>query len=149
MQINNKVALDAAIMGLEKRRLLQEEFLVAQFKATRESLSPMNLIKDGFRDLSHIADGQGGILKTAAGIGVGMLSKKLFLGSSPSIIKKLLGAVFEVAIAKSTISNADKIKAYGISVYHNLFKKKSNNGEPHKHTVAGENGSSHRFKENL
>ncbi len=129
MPINNKAALDAAILELKKSKSLQEELLIARFKATRESLKPINLIKEGFHNLTHNPDMPGSILKTVSGIGIGILSKKLFLGHSPSIIKKLLGGVFEMAVAKSTISNADKIKAYGISIYHNLFRKRSNHQE--------------------
>jgi len=129
MKINSKASLDEAILQLEKRRLMQEEELIAQFKATRESLSPVNLIKDGFTRLTEMPGLGTGLLKTVAGMGVGVLSKKLFLGKSSSLVKKLLAGVFEFAVAKTTINNADKVKAYGLSLYHNLFKKNSN----HKH----------------
>lgn len=134
--------LDAAILQLEKRKLMQEELLISQFKATRESFSPGNLIKEGFQKLTNITDMPGNILKTAAGIGVGILSKKLFLGKSNSLVKKLLSGVFEVAVAKSTISHADKIKAYGVSIYHNLFKKGQHNGQMHKNTIVNNSDSS-------
>ena len=126
MQINNKAALQVAIMELEKRKLLQEELLVAQYKVTRESLTPLNIIKDGFNRLTQMPGIQNGLLKTAAGVGVAFLSKKILIGNSSSLLKKALGTVVEFAIARSTISNADKIKAFGISVYNNLFKKKHN-----------------------
>jgi hypothetical protein len=124
MHIRNKAALDAAIIELEKRKLLQEELLVAQYKITRESLTPMNMIKDGFSSLTKMPGIQNNLLKTAVGVGAAFLSKKLLTGNSSSLLKKALGAVVEFAVAKSAVSNADKIKAYGISVYHTLFKKK-------------------------
>jgi hypothetical protein len=130
MNIKSKTELDAAILVLENRKLQQERLLIEQFKVTRESLSPLNLIKDGFNKLTNLPNLQDGLLKTVTGIGVGVLSKKLFLGGSTSIIKKLLSGVVEFVVAKSTISNADKIKAYGQSIYHNLFKKDSNHKEP-------------------
>ncbi|MEP7165607.1 MAG: hypothetical protein ABI741_12980 [Ferruginibacter sp.] len=128
MNISSKAELEQAIIELEKRKLLHESLLIGQFKATRDSLRPMNLIKEGFHNLTHNTD-PGTILKTVAGIGAGVLSKKIFVGGSSSIIKKLLGSAFEVVVAKSTISHADKIKAYGLSIYHNLFKKKNNHQE--------------------
>lgn len=123
MKINNKSELDNAIRELENRKILQENLLINEFKATRESLRPINLIKESFHNLANNSDMQGGILKAAAGIGVGILAKKIFPGNSLSPIKKLLGGFFKAAAINSTISNADKIKAYGISIYHNLFKK--------------------------
>ena len=123
MQINNKAALDAAIRELEKKKTIQQETLVAHYKATRESLSPLNLIKDGFNKLTQMPGIQDDLIKTVAGVSMAFLSKKLFLGSSPSLLKKALGGIVEFAVVKSTIGNADKIKAYGISIYNNLFKK--------------------------
>ena len=126
MEITNRTSLKAAIIELENRKLVQEEELIAQYKATRESLRPLNLIKDGFTRLKEMPGIGESLLKTVAGIGVGVLSKKLFLGKSPTLIKKLLSGVFEFAVAKTSIDNADKIKAFGTSLYHNLFKKRSN-----------------------
>ena len=131
MKINNKTTLTLAILELEKKKQVQEEELIAQFKTTRESFSPLNLIKDGITKLTEMPGIGEGFIKTAAGIGVGMLSKKLFMGRAPGPVKKLLSSVFEFAVAKTSIENADKIKAYGTSLYHNLFKKKPRhvNGE--------------------
>lgn len=123
MKIDSKATLDEAISALEHKRKFQEEDLVAHFKVTKESLSPMNLLKSGIGKLGEMPDIGQGILKTIGGLGMGILSKRLFLGSSPGIIKKLLGPVFEFAVAKSTINNADKFKALGLSIYNNLFKK--------------------------
>jgi len=116
---------------LENKKRLQEAELVSQFKATKESLSPMNLIKNGFSKLTeHGPEFGESILKTITGLGVGVLSKKLFIGKSSSIIKKALAPVLEFFVAKTAISNADKVKAYGMSIYNNFFKKNSN----HNHT---------------
>ena len=126
MEINSRASLQAAIIELEKKKFLQEEALITQYHATRESLRPINLIKDGITKLTEMPGIGESLLKTAAGIGLGVLSKKLFLGKSPTLIKKLMSGVFELAVAKTSIDNADKIKAFGTSLYHNLFKKRSN-----------------------
>ena len=124
MKIENRETLAIAILELEKKRQVQEGELTAQFKKTSESLSPINLIRNGITNLTAMPGIGESILKAAAGIGLGVLSKKLFLGRSPNLIKKLLGSFFELVVAKTSVDNADKIKAYGTSLYHNLFKKK-------------------------
>lgn len=129
MKINSKSELDAVIIELEKRKRLQKSLLIIQFKATQESLSPVNLIKNSFKKLTQTPDIKYDLLNSIAGIGIGILSKKLFIGKSSSIIKKILSPVLELVVAKSTINNADKIKAYGISIYHNLFRKNSNHSD--------------------
>lgn len=126
MNISNKSELDAAIIKLERKKIEQQRLLVDQFKSVKASLTPMNLLKSGFNNIRENTNLRHDILNTAAGLGIGALSKKLFLGSSPSFIKKLLSGVVELAVAKTTISNADKVKAFGISIYNNLFKKNSN-----------------------
>ena len=124
MSINSKTALRKRILELEQKKADQEEMLKTKFNATKESMKPVNLIKEGFSNFTA-ADGMGaGILKTAAGIGVGLLTKNILAGSSSSKITKALGKVIEIAAANTTIENAGKIKAYGVSIYRNLFRKK-------------------------
>lgn len=125
MKIRNKKELDAAILDLEKKKQVQEEQIISGFKAARESLSPMNLIKHGLNRITKMPDVQNGLLSSIASIGVTVLSKKFMNGKSSSLIKNLLGSVVQLAVAKSAYSHTEKIKAYGISIYNNLFKKKS------------------------
>ncbi len=123
MAIHNRASLRDAIIQLESKKKFQEAELVSQFHATRESLKPLNLAKSAFTQITEMPDLTQSILKTAAGIGAGLVSKKLFLGRSPSILKKIISNVVEFGVAKATIDNADKLKAYGLSAYHQLFKK--------------------------
>lgn len=129
MKINNKAELDAVIIELEKRKQFQEALLIEQYKTTRDSLTPVNIIKDSFKKISQAPGIQGTILKTVAGVGIAVLSNRLLPGKTSSILKKVLGGVAEFAVAKSAVSNTDKIKAYGISIYRNLFRKRSNHEE--------------------
>ena len=125
MKINSKAQLSAAIIELENRKNFQEEQLVSQFKATRDRLSPLNLIKDGFKMISDAPGIQNTLLKTAAGVGVAFLSKRL-IGGKASLLKKVLSGAVELGVAGSAVSHIDKIKAYGIATYNTLFKKKKN-----------------------
>lgn len=126
MRVTNKAELDAAILALERKQVEQKLELSRQFKQVKESLSPLNLIKQSVSKLTSAPEFGDSILKTITGLGVGVLSKKLFLGNSPGMIKKILGSVLELAATKTTISNADKIKAYGSAIYNNLFKSHKN-----------------------
>ncbi len=121
----NKATLKERIRELETRNNAAEESLKQQFEVVKESMKPSNLLKAG---ISNMAAGPmlgEGLIKTAAGVGIAMLSKRLFLGKSPGIAKKVMGTVLEVAAANTTISQADKLKAYGKSIYRNLFRKKT------------------------
>ena len=123
MTINSKLSLAEAIQQLERKKLMQEEELKEQFKVTQKSLNPLNLIKDGVKNITSMPGLGDGLIKSAIGMGIGILTKNLFIGKSSSIVKKLLGGAVEIGVANTTVSYADKVKAYGISIYHNLFKK--------------------------
>ncbi len=129
MKINNKHELETAIIELEKRKLDQEKIMIAQFHTAKESLSPVNILKNTFSKITHDTDIKSKILRTAAGLGIGILTKKIFTGNSTSIVKKVLGNAMEVGVVNSAINHTDKIKAYGIAIYNNIFKKQhSQNG---------------------
>ena len=123
MQINNSNELALAIIELEKRKVVQQSILMSQFHDTYESLKPINLIKNAFHKATDGGGAGGTILKAAGGIGVGLLTNKLLLSKSPSIIGKLLSNAVKLTATNTVFKNSDKIKAYGTAIYNNLFKK--------------------------
>lgn len=125
MKLSSKKELDEAIIELEKRKIYQRNLLVDQYHETVDSLKPANLIKGVFSNIAHSPGARSGILKAVAGLGVGMLTKNLFWGKSSSLVKRWLGNALKIGVAKTAVSNSDKIKAYGVAIYHNLFKKKA------------------------
>ena len=129
MKISSKKELDEAIIELEKKKIYQRELINEQYHETVESLRPANLIKGVFNDIRHSPMAGSGILKTVAGLGIGMLTKNLLWGKSSSLIKRWLGNALKIGVAKTAVSNADKIKAYGVSIYNNLFKRKTKENE--------------------
>ena len=124
MQISSKKELEEAIILLEKKKLLQHSALTAQYHHTAESLKPGNLIKGAFGKIIHSPDARSGIFKTVAGLAVGVLSKKLFLGGATGFVQKLVGNALRIGVTKTAVTNSDKIKAYAFSIYNNLFRKK-------------------------
>ncbi|MEI2747487.1 MAG: hypothetical protein V9E88_01845 [Ferruginibacter sp.] len=52
-----------------------------------------------------------------------MLTKKLFFNRLFFILSKLIGTALDLTVAKTAVNNTDKIKAYAIATYNNLFKK--------------------------
>lgn len=124
MSINNYHELAIAIEQLELKRKRQEEELVEHFHETVESFKPGNLFKSAVGKLGNPAV-IGTILKTAGSLGVGILTTKLAGGAAAtSGGKGLIGSLLKQSAAKTVFNNIDKIKAYGLSAYKNLFGKK-------------------------
>ncbi len=124
MKINNHKDLKQAIAALEQKKLQQQEMLIQQLHVTYQGLKPTNLLKEGFDKLLQNSGAvTSGAVKTAAGIGIGMLTKKFFFGKHSSIATKLAGTALDLFLTKKAVDNTDTIKAYGTAVYNNLFKK--------------------------
>ncbi len=123
MKITNKQELEARIIELEKQRVIEESLLVSQFHTTKEALRPGNIIKSAFGKLGTPGTVAHSSVKAAGGLGVGFLTKKI-LGTSGSLTGKLLNTAVELTAGTGMYKNTDKLKAYGIAIYHNLFKHK-------------------------
>lgn len=124
MSINNYHELAVAIEQLELKRKRQEEDLVEHFHGTVESFKPGNILKSAVGKLGNPAV-IGTILKTAGSLGVGILTTKLAGGAAAtSSGRGLISSLLKQSAAKTVFSNIDKIKAYGMSAYKNLFGKK-------------------------
>ena len=127
MHITSTKSLQETIIELEKRKIAQQQILVDKYHDTVESLKPSNLIRGAVGKVAHSASARSGILKTVVGVGLGILTKKMFIGKSTSLFQKLVSNAIKIGVAKTAISNTDRVKAYGTAIYNNVFKKKSGN----------------------
>lgn len=122
MQINNVIDLDAAIAEMEKKRVIQESILKNQYRETIDHYRPKNLIKSAFKGVLEPGETGNTILNTVGGIGAGLLAKNLVFGAgATSIIGKFASNALKVGATNTVINNKDKIAAWGISIYKNLF----------------------------
>ena len=125
MMITNRHELEAAIVELEKKQVIQKSVMISQWHETKESFLPKNIIKDAVHRLIDPDTALGAIIKAAGGLGMGFLTKRLLLGTTHSLPAKILGTALNLTTTGTVYSNAEKLKAYGLAIYHNLFNKKS------------------------
>ncbi|MDO7172344.1 hypothetical protein [Mariniflexile sp. AS56] len=95
---NHNAELDRTIARLEHERKVKLEALKVQFEITSESIKPVNILKGTFQDFQESPGLKKNLLKTAASITGGYLSKKVLFGKSQSIFKKLIGYVFQYGV---------------------------------------------------
>jgi hypothetical protein len=115
--IKNSSDLKAAITELEEKKIIQEEALLNELDAAYESLKPLNVLKKAAS--SPVV--RNNLLKGAIGLGAGILSKNLIIGSSAGFLKKVVGNVLEFGIAALVAKNSGKIKEKGTSLLKKLF----------------------------
>jgi len=124
MEIKNLVDLKAAILELQDRELREKQQLMRNFHGFTESMKPMNLIKSTYNKVKETPGITGTVLKAAAGVGVGLLSKKLLLGKSPGFIRKMIGSAIQMGVTGLVAKKSNTIQSSGAQILKNLFRSK-------------------------
>lgn len=112
--------LKIRIAALQARSLQQEEDLKYTTGLLVDSLKPANLIRETFKTTVQAPGFGKNILKGAAGLAVGFLTKRLFVSNSSGIVKKAIGTVLELGVAKIVTKNASKIASSGIKILNKV-----------------------------
>ena len=108
----------------EKLHRLKEQSL-----KSIEILKPVNILKSAVKDIvtsPHLLDN---MLDTGVGLATGFLTKKIFIGSSVNIIRKLLGGILQLGITQAATQNSEFIKSFGRFVFQRIFVKNALNTE--------------------
>lgn len=125
-------ALQEAIATLKHRRNQQEleiaSKLLLLYDNLKDSLKPVNIIKNIFRELIESPGIQHRALNAAMGMVAGYLSRKLFVRSPSGILKKLFGAALQFGVTTFVGTRGDAIKKGGLQLFHGLFDHHNGNG---------------------
>lgn len=125
--INSLKDLEATIQDLEYQQKQHKADMLDQLEMVKQSIRPSNLLKYAFNDLKEDRELRQSFFNSATSMGLGFLTKSLFVGKSGSIVKTLLGNIAESAIRE--ISSGEKFQAYWQAIVKNLFRKKNKNEE--------------------
>jgi hypothetical protein len=106
--INHTETLQEAIQLLKMQQAGQLDLLKEQYRNTYEHLKPINILKRSFNQLTSTADFKGSVVSNIVGIGTGYLTKKVLLGSTPNIFKKVLGTLLQLAITNVVTKRTEK-----------------------------------------
>lgn len=128
-KITSAAGLKNAILLLESDQIIQLQLLKDQFHFTYESFKPVNLLKRTLKDVASSPYLVDNILGTAIGLATGFLSKRIFVGPSGSIFKKLLGSFLQVGVTNTVIRHPDALKAFGELISQYFFNKRKKNTE--------------------
>ena len=109
------------IAGFRKKEALKDEFA-----GVMEGLKPVNLIKHTIH--SAFSGDKRDLLKGAVSLGSGILSKRLFVGGSGGILKRIVGTALQFGVSGIIAKNAEVIKEKGSAFLGKLFQK--NNHTP-------------------
>lgn len=107
--VDQNQLLDEKIRLLQIKKSNDLEILKEHFILTKKSLSPLNIVKESFHDFKESKDIRNTLLESAIGIASGYFTKKLIVGNSKSIFKKISGAIVQYAVSNFITNKAEKI----------------------------------------
>jgi hypothetical protein len=117
------------IAAKEVEQQIQRELVKEHFHQVYESLSPMNIVKNSFKNFFAGPGLKGSIIDTAIGVTTGFVARKAYVGRSHNPLKKLAGMAVEALVARTASKHADTIKTVGSYLLKNIFGKKEQRTE--------------------
>lgn len=122
-KIRNVTDLKIAIRQLEFKQANQWPILKDQFHNTYESLKPLTVLKNTFKEFTSMPEVKDNMTGTMAGLTAGFLSKALVTGASHHPVSRFLGTMLQLGVTNLVSRNPETIKSVvGYAV--NFFKKK-------------------------
>jgi hypothetical protein len=122
--------LQDSIQLLEEEQFIKRQLLKEQLTISYESLKPLNLLKGAIRDMSSSPDLGNNVLGSVLGMASGFLSKKLFIGTSGNLIRKLLGSFVQLGVTNIVARHPEAIKNFGqYIIEHFLSGKETKSGK--------------------
>lgn len=116
--------LKNAIQLLEVDQAHEEQLFKEQFLLIVESIKPINLLKSTFHDVASTPHLMNNLLGTTMGMGTGYLSKKIIVGGSSNIIRKVFGSILQFGITRIVAHHPETIKSIGQFVFQKFLHKK-------------------------
>ncbi len=121
MKTKNETAeLNALIITLKKKRAFELDLVKNQLHDVCESLTPSNLIKEVFHEVTHSPEIKNTLTDNAIGLGTGFLFKKLFVGNSDNFGKKIVGTFIQFGLANIVTKHLDQIKLLSNHLFNRI-----------------------------
>lgn len=128
-KITNAADLKIAIQALKFEHEVQGELLKEQFFVTFESLKPVNMIKNTLHDITSSPYLIDNMLGAIMGLFSGYVSKKIAVGTSHNLIRKMAGSLLQFGVTNVVAQHSDILKSIGNFIIHRFLHKNENNIE--------------------
>lgn len=122
--ISTSTELKNAIQVLEFEQALKKELLKVQVYQIYENLKPVNLIKNTLAEVATSPYLTDNILGATVGVASGYLTKKIAVGRSGNVFRKLLGTILQFGVTNIVAKQSVPIKLVGQFIYQRLRRKK-------------------------
>ncbi len=117
------------ILILEAEQAVKGELLKEQFYITYEKLKPFNLLISTLENITTSPHLMNNLAGTSMGLASGYLSKKIFVGRSGNLMRKLIGSVLQIGVANFVSKHSDAIKSFGQAIIQHILNRSDINSE--------------------
>jgi len=121
--------LKIAIQELEFQHSLQGKLLQEDFFIAYENLKPANLIKNTLSEITSSPYLIDNMMGAVTGLISGYVSKKIAVGTSHNLFRKIMGSVLQFGVTNIVAQNPDALKTLGNFVIQHLFKRNEDKSE--------------------
>ena len=122
--ITSSTELKIAIQILETEQEIKVQLLKEQIILVHNSIKPINLLKSTVNDFvtsPYLIDN---ILGGAVGLATGYLSKKMVIGASGNLFRKLLGVVMQFGVTNVVAQHPEGVRSIGQYIFKHILPKK-------------------------
>jgi hypothetical protein len=130
--INSAVQLKEAIFEMENRKKELGRTIKEKFYVIKENLKPVNIIRNTFDEVATSPRLKLNLLGAVVGLGAAYFSRKLVVGRSVSIFRKILGSALQLGISAAVASKPGILQNIGQTILKRVFTKK-HSFEPSSH----------------
>jgi hypothetical protein len=127
-KIKSRRDLQDLILVLEEAKVQQEYTIGDHWEAVKENYKPKNLIRNGIGNLISEGKSNPGLVVSAIGLGLGILLRRLIIGKSHNMARKLAGTAVQFGLsgllAKKSSGDAT------LNFLKKIFAKKKQKREP-------------------
>lgn len=121
--INSTHELSEAINTLSEQQRAQGLLLKDQFLTTVRYFKPENLIKETLDGVVNSPELIKNIISTSLGITTGFITKKVIIGTSGNLLRKLIANIIQIGVTTTIATHPDEVKAAGGKIIKLIFKR--------------------------
>jgi hypothetical protein len=122
--INSAAELKLAISEKQFELAVQGELLKEELFATFESLKPVNIIKNSLNEITSSPYLMENMLSAVVGLVGGYVSKKITIGTSHNIFRKIMGTALQFGVTNLVAQHPEALKNVGQLILEKIFHKK-------------------------
>ena len=123
--INYTEELKKSIEVLEVEQDISRYLLKEQFNTTYERLKPVNLLKNTLNEVISSPNLIDNIISTLVGLSTGYISRKIVVGASANVFRKLMGSVLQFGVTNIIAQHPDALKSVGQFIIERIHRKRN------------------------